>query len=159
MRLCTPIFKVLLFASVLLLVACVDQKFVTNYMASLEGDIPEPESWSFPDVIESARKIAPNNLEGRPFNKFGLSYSREVLGGLNVSAMSAKELQNYADIVAHAYPDAVSKQLPRSCDDVPIDQVNETSLAGIAFVSINAVNEETRIWAKECLSIIQRKLK
>ncbi|WP_345552462.1 hypothetical protein [Microbulbifer aestuariivivens] len=153
------IIRSVLFGLLCLLEGCADQQFVTNYMSSAESEIPEPESWSFPDIVESARKISPNNLEGRPFNKFGLAYPMGVLSNLDVSSMRAKELQNYADVVTHAYPDAVSRQLPRSCDEVPINQLNETSVAGIAFVSLNAINEETRKWAKECLIIIQKKWK
>jgi len=124
-----------------------------------EESIISPESWSFPQVIEFARKITPNNVEGRPFNQFGLVYSSEELSKLDFSKMNAEKLQNYADIVTHAYPDAVAKQLPSSCDSVPVEKLNETAIAGIAYISIHASKVETRNWAKSCLSTIQSKLK
>ncbi|QSX38192.1 hypothetical protein [Shewanella sedimentimangrovi] len=115
----------------------------------------EPESWAFPDVIEHARKISPNNSEGKPFNQFGLVYSSEEVASLKLSILSATELQKYADIVTHAYPDAVAKQLPEQCHNLPVEQLNETAVAGIAYISINATNSTTRKWATECLSAIQ----
>ncbi|GAA5219048.1 hypothetical protein ACFSJ3_16975 [Corallincola platygyrae] len=115
----------------------------------------EPESWSFPDVIEHARKISPNNIEGKPFNQFGLAYSSEEVSSLTLSTLPAKELQKYADIVTHAYPDAVAKQLPTKCDNLPVEKLNETAVAGVAYVSINAADSNTRKRAAECLVIIQ----
>lgn len=122
-----------------------------------ESVILEPESWSFPKVIESARKISPNNDEGKPFNQFGLVYSPEQISTLKLSVLIAQDLQKYADVVTHAYPDAVAKQLPTQCGNVPINKLNETAVAGIAYISINAVDSNTRKWAKECLSVIQNK--
>lgn len=131
--------------------------FCSNVQA--EETVASPESWSFPQVIESARKISPTNVEGRPFNQFGLVYSPEELSKLDFSKMKAEKMQNYADIVTHAYPDAIAKQLPNSCEAIPIGQLNETSIAGIAYISIHASKAETRNKAKMCLSTIQRKLK
>jgi hypothetical protein len=125
----------------------------------VEDAIPFPETWSFPQVIESARKISPKNIEDHQFNQFGIVYSTEDLSKLDLASMSANELQKYADIVTHAYPDAVAKQLPDSCYDLPINRLNETAIAGIAYVSINATNESNRNNAKSCLAIIQNKLK
>ena len=121
--------------------------------------IPEPPSWSFPEVVESARAINPKNREGRVFNRFGLAYSQDELKRLQVPKMSPNELQNYADIVTHAYPDAIAKQLPTSCKEIPLDNLNETSIAGIAYVSLNAVESEARLRAKSCLSDIQSRMK
>ena len=136
---------------ILLMLVC------TNTQA--EESIPSPESWSFPQVIESARKITPKNVEGRPFNQFGLVYSSADLSRLDFSKMTAEKLQIYADIVTHAYPDAVAQQLPSSCDSVEVKELNETAIAGIAYISIHASKIETRNRAKACLSIIQSKLK
>ncbi len=74
-----------------------------------ESAILKPDSWSFPKVIESARKIRPSNTKGKPFNQFGLVYSPEQVSILKLSALKAHDLQKYADIVTHAYPDAVAK--------------------------------------------------
>ena len=49
--------------------------------------ILEPESWSFPAVIEHARKISPNNVEGKPFNEFGLAYSIDELERVRFSEL------------------------------------------------------------------------
>ena len=124
-----------------------------------DGAIPLPESWSFPQVVESARKISPKNIEGRLFNQFGLAYSTEELAKLDLKYMTANELQKYADIVTHAYPDAVANQLPNSCDGIPVGELNETAVAGIAYVSINATMDINRSKAKACLASIQSKLK
>ena len=131
--------------------------FCLNLQA--EEKVDTPESWSFPHIVESARKISPNNIEGRPFNRFGLAYSLEEVGDLDFSAMDADEMQKYADIVTHAYPDAIAEQYPDSCDNMTLDDMNKTSIAGIAYISLNAVKVKNREWAKKYLSVIQNKLK
>ena len=98
------------------------------------AEYPQPKSWSFPEIVKSAREISPTNLEGRPFNQFGLAYSKEVLQGLDISSMSAEALQNYADVVTHAYPDAIALQIPISCKYLSLNDLNETSIAGMAFL-------------------------
>lgn len=110
------------------------------------------------DIIESARKITPKNIEGETFNEFGLVYPKGSITLEQIKAMSAEQLQKYADIVIHAYPDAISKQLPLSCKEIPISRLNEASIAGIAYISLNAVEEESRMHAKECLKEIKNKL-
>lgn len=121
--------------------------------------IPEPATWDFPDIIESARKITPRNVEGRLFNQFGLVYSLEELKSLTVETMSPEDLQKYADIVTHAYPDAVFRQLPASCKEISLKQMNETSIANIAYVSLNAIDIGIREKAANCLREIQKRLK
>jgi hypothetical protein len=123
--------------------------------ALADDPVLEPESWSFPEVIEHARKISPNNSEGKPFNQFGLVYSSKEVASLKLSSLSAKELQKYADIVTHAYPDAVAKQFPENCDVLPVEKLNETAVAGIAYASINAIKPNTRKLATDCLAAIQ----
>lgn len=121
--------------------------------------IPEPESWSFPAVIEHARKVCPNNIEGKPFNEFGLVYSPEELKSIRLSELDALELQKYADIVTHAYPDAVARQIPDSLDNIPLQSINETTVAGLAYISIHAEDSHTREKAKRNLSEIQARLR
>jgi hypothetical protein len=121
----------------------------------VQNPIPEPRSWSFPDVIESARAISPRNVEGRTFNQFGLAYSLEELNALPVATMTPQELQKYADIVTHAYPDAVFRQTPASCKELPIDQINTTSIANVAYVSLHAIVPATRERAANCLRELQ----
>lgn len=117
--------------------------------------IPQPPSWSFPQVIESARAIAPRNIEGRPFDQYGLAYSRDVLTALPIKEMPATELAKYADIVTHAYPDAVARQLPSSCKGVPANQMNETSVANIAYISLHATDPAARARTRACLEEVQ----
>jgi hypothetical protein len=119
--------------------------------------IPEPPTWSFPDVIESARSITPQNIEGRPFDQHGLAYAPETLDALPVATMSALELQKYADIVTHAYPDAVFQQAPPSCQDPALDRANATAIAGIAYVSLHAIDPATRKRASTCLAEVQQR--
>lgn len=126
-----------------------------TYCALAEDLIMEPDSWSFPEVIEYARKISPNNIEGKPFNSLGLVYSSQELATIQLSALSALELQKYADIVTHAYPDAVAKQLPEQCGTLPLEYFNETSVAGIAYISLHATNSSTRDKAAKCLVALQ----
>lgn len=123
-----------------------------------EETIPMPKTWAFPQVIESARAISPNNVEGKPFNRFGLVYTPEELAKLTLSSMSAEELQKYADIVNHAYPDAVARGIPFSCNDLSVEKLNETAVAGLAYVSLHALNEKTRVKAANCLVVVQNKL-
>lgn len=122
------------------------------------GEIPEPESWKFPDIVESARKVSPRNVEGKLFNTFGLVYSRDELKNISLNTMPPEELQKYADIVTHAYPDAVYRQFPASCEELPVKKLNATSVAGIAYVSLNAIDPYTREKAATCLKVIQRLL-
>ncbi len=133
--------------------------FICSIEEAFTADkIPEPATWAFPDVIEGARKIAPRNVEGRIFNKLGLAYSSNELKKLPIATMSSEDLQKYADIVTHAYPDAVFRQFPVSCKDIPIDQINETSIANIAYVALNAIDMSTRKRAETCLKEIQKRL-
>lgn len=149
----------------LLLVSCsISSRAASNVddrseVPNIEKEIPRPDSWAFPDIVESARAISPTNLEGRPFNQFGMAYSTSELEKLNVVDMSAEKLQVYADIVTHAYPDAVFEQMPGSCAAFPLDQFNETAIAGMAYISIHAVEEGNRKRARECLLNIQHRMK
>ena len=72
--------------------------------------------------------------------------------------MSAEELQKYADIVTHAFPDAVARDLPDSCNDITVEKLNETAVAGLAYISKNALNVDTRNRANDCLKYVQKKL-
>jgi len=88
-----------------------------------------------------------------------MAYSSAELKRLRMPEMSAEKLQFYADIVTHAYPDAVFQQMPKSCNDIRLDDLNETAIANIAYISINAVEEETRKQAAACLLEVQNQLK
>lgn len=143
---------------IIILLVCI-LLFVYPFKATFaDAEIPEPTTWSFPDIIECARKIAPHNIEGRKFDQFGLAYSISELKKLPVATMSSEDLQKYADIVTHAYPDAMFRQFPVSCKEMPIDQMNETSIANIAYVAHNAVDKSTRDRAESCLKEIQKRL-
>jgi len=122
-------------------------------------NVPEPSSWSFPGVIESARLLAPVNVEGKTFNRFGLVYSMEAYSSLDLASMPASDLQKYADIVTHAYPDAVSRKLPSDCSSIPLYKLNGASVAGLAYVSIHALQQATRQKAASCFDVIQKDLK
>jgi hypothetical protein len=150
------------------LISCATKDVSVDKNSSSDSDVskakpqqsfPEPPSWSFPEVIESARKISPKNAEGRTFNQFGLAYSTTELTRLSVAKMSAEKLQNYADIVTYAYPDAVFRQAPESCKDMSLTEINETSVANIAYVSLHAINKNTRERAATCLIVIQSRLR
>ena len=112
-------------------------------------DFPEPSSWRFPDVVVSALQTSPRNLEGIPFNDFGIAYNLDFLEGLVITELPIEELQKYADVVTHAYPDAVlmKSNIPSNCENMPSDQFNQTSLAGLAYISLNAISEENRTTA------------
>ncbi|TLM64573.1 MAG: hypothetical protein FDZ69_11600 [Deltaproteobacteria bacterium] len=130
-----------------------------NSIPSSADSIPEPTTWEFPGVIESARALSPRNIEGREFNRFGLAYSTRELDSLPVATMSAQDLQKYADIVTHAYPDAVFRQVGDSCKELPVESLNETTIAGIAYISFHAIEPITRQKAAKCLADIQHNLK
>jgi tetratricopeptide (TPR) repeat protein len=125
----------------------------------IQNPIPEPSSWLFPDVIESARLISPRNVEGRIFNQFGLAYSLEELEALPVATMTPQELQKYADIVTHAYPDAVFRPIADSCKELPVEQMNTTAVANLAYVSLHAIVPATREKAANCLRELQGRWK
>ena len=125
--------------------------------AAKEG-ILEPECWNSPDVIESARKVSPKNIEGKTFDAYGCAYSSEELAALKVYDLPIDELQKYADIVVHAYPDAVGRQLPNKYEDLPISQMNKTCIANVAYVSIHATNPDIRKHAAECFAFIHNSL-
>lgn len=100
--------------------------------------IPVPRSWQFPAVIEAARSFSPRNLEGRVFGQTGLAYSLEQLDSLPVANLSASELQKYADIVTHAFPDAafLRQVSVQECSDISAEDLNTTALANMAYVSL-----------------------
>lgn len=130
----------------------------TPIRSDTQQTIPEPLSWSFPNVIESARAICPRNIEGRKFDQFGLAYPNKNLESLPVATMLPMELQKYADIVTHAYPDAVFRQFPASCKEIPIEKINATAVAGVAYISLHAIDPATRKRAETCLKEVQNLL-
>lgn len=115
--------------------------------------LPVPKSWQFPQVIDLARTITPRNRAGRPFDRDGLAYSLEQLNALPVLTLSPAELQNYADIVTHAFPDAafIRTTSLMSCGTIPADQLNTTAIANLAFVSLQAKCPANRAEAAICL--------
>ncbi len=129
--------------------------FVGNVYAG--KSIPEPKSWSHPEIIEHAKEIAPTNSEGKPFNKLGKVYSSMDENRVDVSSASASELQKYASAKYHAFPDAMAGKLPKSCDDYPAN-ISFVYISGIAFISLNAIKKSNRDWASSCLESIQRNI-
>ncbi|GLQ71690.1 hypothetical protein [Vibrio penaeicida] len=145
-------FKVLMAASASILLAGCTSDTTTSHNAGY----PEPPSWDFPYVTEAAYEISPHNLEGRPFNSDGLAYTHEELEALPVKNMTSEQLQNYADVVTHAFPDATYQSVPESCEDISAESLNETSLANVAYISIQAVEKATRDSARSCLATLQK---
>lgn len=147
--------KVLMTASAsILLAGC-----TSDTTASHNVGYPEPPSWDFPYVTEAAYEISPRSLEGRPFNNDGLAYTHEELEALPVKSMAPEQLQNYADVVTHAFPDATYQSVPENCEDIPAESLNETSLANVAYISMQAVEKATRDSAKNCLVTLQKMYK
>ncbi|OAN13689.1 hypothetical protein A3K86_14035 [Photobacterium jeanii] len=125
-----------------------------------QPNIPTPANWNFPDIADSARVIAPTNIAGIPFNEYGLAYSQDILANLDVLNLPATELQKYADVVTHAYPDATAERgMPDDCSQLPFEDLNETSFANIAYISINAIKTNNRQSAANCLLYLQTNLK
>lgn len=120
--------------------------------------IPEPSSWSFPDVVASARVNAPTNHEGRKFDKHGLAYTLRELDAVPIATMSAQELQKYADIVTNAYPDAVFRQAGADYKNLATERINTTAVANVAYVSLHAVDSDMRKLAAGCLEELQTRL-
>ena len=119
--------------------------------------LPAPRSWQFPAVIESARTLSPRNLEGRAFDQSGLAYPLEQLVSLQVEGLTASELQKYADIVTHAFPDAAFLRAVsfKGCGDVSADELNPTALANAAYISLQAKIPTNRAEAASCLKQLQ----
>lgn len=149
--------RILLFASSLLLLACAGSGVPVSAQDSAPAapKIPEPDTWKFPDIMEDARKVSSLSIEGKPFNRYGLPYSLEELKQLDVRNMEAAELQKYADVITHAYPDALGRQIARECGDTDIDELSNQSIVGVAYVSLNAIDAGIREQATACLSRIQ----
>lgn len=146
--------KSLLILSVLFVGACSSPGTTDQVSES----IPEPESWAFPEVIESARKIAPKNIEGKVFDRFGLAYPLEEYKSLDLASLSVDELQKYADVVAYAYPDAVSMRSPEDCSGIPLNKVNAASVGAMAYISNHAIRKLSREKSLKCLLVIQQRL-
>lgn len=143
-----------LILSVLFLGACSS----SNAMEQVSINIPEPESWTFPGVIESAKKVAPKNIEGRAFDRFGLAYPFAEYKSLDLASLSIDELQKYADVVTYAYPDAVSMRTPEDCSGIPLKKVNAATIGGMAYISNHAIRKSSREKALKCLLVIQKRL-
>ena len=146
--------KPLLIISLLILSAC----YSTNTIEQASVNIPEPESWEFPGVIESAKQVAPKNIEGRAFDRFGLAYPLAEYKSLDLVSLSVGELQKYADVVTHAYPDAVSMRTPTDCSGIPLNKVNAATVGGMAYISNHAIRNSSREKALKCLLVIQKRL-
>jgi len=129
-------------------------------VVTAQSTIPVPSSWDFPNLVKSALEIAPNNMAGVPFNDGGIAYSVKELEVLPVLTMSAEALQKYADVVTHAYPDAVSQRGNEleDCSTLPIESLNQTSFANLAYISLNALDENSRGKASDCLKYLQTHL-
>lgn len=119
--------------------------------------LPAPRSWQFPSVIEAARTISPRNLEGRAFDENGLAHPMEQLESLPVANMPPSELQKYADIVTHAFPDAAFLRTVslEGCRDIPAEELNTTALANAAYISLQARIPSNRAEAASCLKELQ----
>jgi tetratricopeptide (TPR) repeat protein len=135
---------------------------VINRLLGLQAEMAgvglrAPISWQFPAVIETALNLSPRNLEGRAFNQSGLAYPLEQLDSLPVASMTPFELQKYADIVAHAFPDAAFlRQVSlKGCHDVSADELNTTALANVAYISLQAKIPANRTEAASCLKQLQ----
>tara|TARA_R110000868_G_C10823777_1_gene758824 strand:- start:151 stop:618 length:468 start_codon:yes stop_codon:yes gene_type:complete len=146
--------KPLLILSVLFVGGCSNP----NTTEQVSVSIPEPESWAFPGIIESARKIAPKNIEGRAFDRFGLAYPLAEYKSLDLASLSVDELQKYADVVAYAYPDAVSMRSPEECSGIPLNKVNAASVGAMAYISNHAIRKSSRDKSLKCLLVIQKRL-
>ena len=144
-------FKAYLFACCILI--------FQSFRVYSEDDFPVPPSWAMPALIEHAREKSPNNIEGQPFNKIGLVDTYPPLSHRDLYDMEAIQLQKYADIVTHAYTDAVAEQLPDSLESIDIQTLNQTSIANISYISINASKQKIRLSAKSILNAIQQKLR
>jgi tetratricopeptide (TPR) repeat protein len=116
-----------------------------------------PRSWQFPAVIESARTLSPRNLEGRTFDQSGLAYPLEQLDSLPVASLPDSELQKYADIVTHAFPDAafLRQVSVKGCGDILAEELNTTALANMAYISLQAKFLPNRAEAASCLKEFQ----
>jgi hypothetical protein len=123
--------------------------------AAKPADYPRPPSWNFPEVVESARAIAPRNAEGRVFDKHGLAYPLKELDALPYATMGIAELAKYADIVTTAYPDACGHQIDGGCPDVKPEWVNSTTLANMAYVSLHAADAGVRERSAACFAKAQ----
>lgn len=131
---------------------------ILGLQAEMAGvGLPAPRSWQFPAVIESARKLSPRNLEGRAFDQSGLAYPLELLDSLPVASLTASELQKYADIVTHAFPDAafLRQFSVKGCGDFSADELNTTAFANVAYISLQAKIPANRAEAASCLKQLQ----
>ncbi|TVV42556.1 hypothetical protein [Thalassolituus sp. C2-1] len=150
----------ILATSVLLLSACsqIETQTADTEAAAQVQSIPEPPTWRFPDIMEAARELVPLSIEGKPFNRHGFAYPIEELKQLDVKNMSAAELQNYADVTTHAYPDALGRQIADECDSTEADELSNRAIATVAYVSFNAIDAGIRSEAAACLARVQADL-
>lgn len=108
--------------------------------------------------MEAARELVPLSIEGKPFNRHGFAYPIEELKQLDVKNMSAAELQNYADVTTHAYPDALGRQSADEYDSTEADELSNRAIATVAYVSLNAIDAGIRSEAAACLARVQADL-
>jgi hypothetical protein len=127
--------------------------------SSAPVEVPEPPSWMFPEVVTAARARCPKNIEGLRFDEHGLAYTTREIDELPVLSMTPEQLQRYADVVTYAYPDASFRRGTPDCDAVPLEYVQSSALANLAFMSLNAVLPETREQASRCLQRLIERLR
>ena len=149
--------RITLSLALLLLMACSFSEAPGSASAHspISTPIPEPPTWAFPEIMEAALEVVSVSIEGRPFNRYGLPYSLEELDQLDVRKMEAQELQNYADAITHAYPDALGRQIAAECGDSDLGELSNRAVVGVAYVSLNAIDPEIREHAAACLAAIQ----
>lgn len=113
-----------------------------------------PRSPMMPHIVVEARQLCPQNMDGKPFDVFGLAYSeREIADGfrefrkslltVNDKSNAIVAMAKFADVVTVAFTDWCADELIAQ-GDIPWTSTNGVTFANLCHVALSASHVNTR---------------
>lgn len=121
----------------------------------METDIRKPSTWEFPYILDEAFSIVDRwNIADRFDRKSGMSIACKTANNPDLKKMPWNELQYFADVITHAFPDAVLLSMIKTWGENPyLTNLNITAVGNLAFISNNARSPYNRNSAKRFLTM------
>jgi hypothetical protein len=114
-----------------------------------------PKNSHFPFIVEEALTICPCNKNGVQFGPGGIAYSVMMLEHARKDFRKTRNVEkfaSYADVVTHAFFDWLANITPTDFTPQQKREMNATSLANVAFISLYASKPEMRKKFTDCLA-------
>lgn len=118
-------------------------------------EIRKPSTWEFPHIINEAFQLVDHWGIGDRFDrKSGMSNACKTANNPDFKKMPWNELQYFADVITHAFPDAVLLSMIEAWGENPhMTNLNKTAVGNLAFISNNARVPDNRKSAKRFLTM------